>query len=162
MAVQKIRSISQKFLSCTRWCNFGSASNKTKQLVSQVLTQGIPSFGWLRLLYLPAWVRNWYSENSCVKHLISLIHNHRLTLKGLTPLHSSVLKPLILPNSSAFRTLSPTSELQHHLHLLLTVCFLVSRIPFTKQIKKSCFLNFSSSQLYTSCTLAFFPRLIEA
>lgn len=74
----------------------------------------------------------------------------------------SVLKPLILPNSSAFRTVSPTSELQHHLHLFLTLCSLVSRIPFTKQSKKSCSLNFSFSQLYTSCTLSFFPRLIEA
>lgn len=90
-----IRSTSQKFLLCTRWYHFGSVSNKTKQLVLQVLTQGIPFFGWLRWLYHPAWVRNWYSENSCVKHLISLIHNQRLTCKGPTPLHSSVLKPLI-------------------------------------------------------------------
>lgn len=157
-----IRSTSQKFLLCTRWYHFGSVSNKTKQLVLQVLTQGIPFFGWLRWLYHPAWVRNWYSENSCVKHLISLIHNQRLTHKGPTPLHSSVLKPLILPDSSASRTVSPTSELQQHLHLLLTVCSLVSRIPFTKQIKKSCSLNFFSWQFYISCSFAFFPRLIEA
>lgn len=109
----------------------------------------------------PAWVRNCYSENSCVKHLISRTHNQSLTFKGTTPLHTSILKPLILPDSSASRTVSPTSELQQRLHLLLLVCPLVSRIPFTKQIK-NCSLNFFSSQLYTSCSFAFFPRLTEA
>lgn len=38
------------------------------------------------------------------------------------------------------------------------VCSLVSRIPFAKQIKRSCSLNNFSSQLYTSCSFAFFSQ----